>query len=279
MRRAPFALVVVLCVVGGLGLASAATLAVTSSSVSAAVATNPCPGTAAAGPGAVVATATQTFGGVAVTMPAGCGARTVQVTVLNGTTVRATGSGVVNGSGTVATGSYVAAAGLTVKATVDGWDLPATWTYRPYVSCRITTVGSTKTCSAAITVVTGTKPGGSTEALYYDVAVTTTSTTYVPWEVTFYLDDPVYGAVPTRLGNSDLDGFSDGSTTWGTNPANDVTRSSACSALPVLTVVGEANGPTGNRFNVVRSNRPRNFSIVVNRTEVGYSDVIAPGCA
>lgn len=262
----------------GLGLASASTLAVTSTGTSARVVTAPCTGSAATTAAASVNAAAQSFSAVDVTLPAGCGTRAVQVTLLQGTTVVASGSGSITGNGAVGTGTYTAAAGLTVQLTADGWSLPATWEYSQYATCALTS--GTGTCTATVTMFSGTRPGGTSAALYFDVWVTTTSTSWVPWQVTFDLAHTYYGTTVTRLGNSTLDGYGDGTTTWSsTGWVNDVHRVSHCSALPSLVVAGDQTSTNNNRnFAVVRSDRARYFSLVVNRTEAGYYDVLAPGC-
>lgn len=274
-RRGLAALLVV--ATAGLGLASASSLTVTTTGTSARVVTTPCTGPAATTAATSVNAAAQSFAAVDVTLPADCGTRMVQVALLQGATVVASGSGTITGTGVVGTGTYTAAPGLMVQLTADGWSVPATWEYSQYATCALTS--GTGTCTASVTPFSGTKPGGATAALYFDVWVTTTSTSWVPWQVTFDLANAYYGTV-TRLGNSTLDGYGDGSTTWSsTGWANDVHRVSDCSTLPSLVVAGDQTSANNNRnFAVVRSDRARYFSLVVNRTEAGYFDVVAPGC-
>lgn len=279
MRRRVLAAAVAFIAIGGIALASASTLGVDGPTVTGHLAEHPCPGTAATTASNIATPGTQTFRGISVTLPDGCGSRAVQATVLNGTTVLASGSGTLDGGGVLtASTTYTAAPELTVQLTVDGWDLPATWEYRQYASCAVTS--GSGSCTAEVTLWTGTRPGGTSEALYFDVWVRTTSTSWVPWSVTFDLSHSYYGTTVTRLGNSTLDGYSDGSTTWSnTGWANNAKRSTHCSLLPTLTVVGVSQSTTSTRnFAVVRNTRPRYFSLVVNRTEAGYFDVLAPGC-
>jgi hypothetical protein len=117
---------------------------------------------------------------------------------------------------------------------------------------------------------------------FYHVDVTTPSTSWVTWEVSFNLAHPFYGSVPTRLGNADLDPYSagGGDVNWDNiTYVNDVQRSSPCSALPgELSVTGLNNGPNGNKFLNVQNNRTRSFDLLVNVTQAGYFDVISPGC-
>lgn len=279
MRRRVLLVAVALVAAAGFAAGSASALPLTAGSLGARTATDPCAGSASTTIGTLVTPTTFQARDVAVTMPAGCGSRAVQVTVRNGTTVVASGAGTVDGSGTVTTGTYTAASNLTVALTADGWDVPGTWSYTPHATCALGG-GSSASCTAEVTVWTGVKPGGSSEATYLDVTVTTTSTTWVPWTVTFYLGDPYYGQTITRLGNSTLDGYNDGSTSWSTTTYNNnVTRTSACSTLPTLVVRGNTTSTTDRRnFAVVRGDRPREFSLVVNRTDPGYFDVISPGC-
>jgi hypothetical protein len=174
--------------------------------------------------------------------------------VLTGTaTVAASGATVVTFAPPT---TYSAISSWTIAAVVDGWNLPTTWSFTPpQIWCTVVTAGSSATCTATVTLFYGTKPGGSGPANYYDVVVTTTSASYVQWEAGFNLDNAFYGSRPTDLGNSGLDGYNDGGTTWiGTN--NDVTRQSACSALPALTVRGDNVGG-GNNFRDLRNNRVR----------------------
>jgi hypothetical protein len=271
---AAFAAVVLLV---GLSFASAASLPLNGGVQSAAVATHPCPGTATA----TAATGSGiTFSAASVTVPAGCGGKLLTVRMTSGATVL-TGTATAAGSGAtvvaLAPTNYDATLAWTLSNTVDGWNLPTTWSFTPPPFwCTVLPVGSAATCTAAVTIFTGVKPGGSTTATYYDVVVTTTSTAYVQWQVSFSLDDPFYGTRPTRLGNSTLDNYSDGSTNWD-GTTNDVTRQTACTAIPRLSVTGDNNGGNNN-FQNVKNNRVRQFSLVVNRTEAGYFDVLYPGC-
>lgn len=287
MRRRLIAGAVAVLAVAGIGLAAASTLSVASRPVTGLDLVNPCAGTAQATAANAANAAAQTFTGISVTLPEGCGTRAVQVTVLNGTTAVASGSGSITGSGTVsAGGTYSAVGNLTVQVTADGWAVPTTWSYRQFASCSVTTAGSTASCTGAVTTWVGQKPGGTASAVYFDVRVTTTSTTWVTWQVAFDLSHSYYGTEVVRLGNSDLDGYNDGTTNWnGTSRVNDVRRTSHCDALPALTVTGLGNGvvsatqlTNARNFSLVRNDYQRYFSLVVNRTEAGYSDVLAPGC-
>ena len=280
MRRRLVAASLLVVGAAALGLASASGLSVGSSSLGASGMTSPCSGTAVAT--AVGATDVQAgdpaYGGISVALPAGCsGARAVQVTLLAGSSSVVSGSGTVTGSANLSTSRYFAQTVTSGVATVDGWDLPVTWSFVPPATCQVAGGGS---CVAAVTLWTGQRNGGSSSALYFDVWVTTTSTSWVSWTVTFDLSNAYYGTTVTRLGNSDLDPFSDGSQSWSqTGNVNDVHRTSACSSLPSLVVAGDANSGNNNRnFSLVRNDRPRYFSLVVNRTEAGYYDVLAPGC-
>ena len=274
---------------GALSIGNASSLTLTGGSVSSLSAQHPCSGTGTATAASSTAIGSTSYAGVAVTVPSSCGTRAIQVTVLSGASVVASGSGTVTTSGTIATSPYTATAGLTVKATVAGWDLPLTWSFTPHSSCSITSVGSTASCASTVTMYTGTR--GTSEALYFDVVVHTDSPTWVTWTVTFDLSHSYYNVQVVRLGNSDFDAYNDGTTTWNsTNRVNDVIRTSQCTALPTLTATGIGDGTVSTgwwaenqktnerNFSLVRSDYDRKFSLVVNRTEAGYHDVLAPGC-
>ncbi len=272
MRRRLLAMSVLLLAAAGLGLASASTLGVGSPEIAAESVTHPCTG-------AVSATPAQQnrskYRGIAFTLPSGCGSRTVQVALKDGNNWR-TGTSTFASSGIVTlNNTYTALTSMTIVATIDGWTLPVTWSYAP-VTCAVPT--GEATCDAGVTIFTGNKPGGG-YFTYYDVVVTTTSTTPVPWQVTILMSYPDYPGVPTYLGNSTLDGFNDGVTTWsGTGNVNDVDRISACSDSPVLVVAGRPSGPINNRFENVVAGRQRNFSLVLNYNSGTYTDVFSPGC-
>jgi hypothetical protein len=204
---------------------------------------------------------------------------------------RATGSATVvagGGSQTLTVSpAYVPSPTDKVSVTIGTWPVAATWSYTalPYVWCTLVSTGSPgSTCTATVTLFHGVKPGGSGAADYYDVVVTTTSTTPVRWEVTFNLAHSFYGSVPAQLGNSILDSFSDGLTTWNGNdtkngtPPNDVTTQGTCSA-GLLSVRGSAAASGGNDFRDVTNNRLRKFSLVANQAPAGYGDVLNGGCA
>lgn len=267
-------------VVAGLTAAAASQLAVSPVQISAAQGAHPCPGTAVVGP--ADAGTYPSYQAVVVAMPTACAGRPVQVHVDRpGTTADRDGAGSAGSDGVASLrlgGTYATNVANVFTATVDGWDLPVTWspTGLPYIWCTVVdTSGST--CSASATIR---RSGTDT---YWDVVVTTSATTGVRWEVGFNLAHPFYGTQPTRLGNSDLDGYNDGQTQWAVpsanyTPRNDVTRVSSCSASPVLLVEGENTGPSSNRFQTLRADRTRRFSLIRDVTDAGYFDVLAPGC-
>lgn len=277
MRRRAVAAAVVAFAAAGAMLASASSLGVTGGSLSADTVEHPCSGTATAAPVGSTDYYNPGYAGLAMTMPSGCGNVAVDVTVLSGTTVVADGLGMVSGSGTVTTSPVFTTPNVTVQATVDGWNLPVTYSYTPPATCRLTS--GTGTCSAAVTLWTGQRPGGASSALYFEVWVTTTSTAWVPWEVTFDLANSYYPVTVTALGNSDLDSYTDaGNVAWSsTGNINDVYRQGACSSQ--LAVRGEDRSTNNTRdFSKVRASTPRFFALVVNRTETGYSDVLSTTC-
>ena len=289
-RRLLTATLAVAALLGAISFASAASLPLTGPILTAAAATHPCPGTATAVP------ATRSgnnnnyrYRAVTLTLPPGCGTRFVQVTVTSGPDVRS-GSGNTNASGQVTisfgnnnnnANTYAVTSGLTIKATVSGWDLPTTATM-PAIWCTVIPTGSTATCAATVTL--GTRSPNGQPIDFYDVVVTTPSTSWVTWEVSFNLAHPFYGSVPTQLGNADLDPYSagGGDVNWASNSANvnDVQRSSPCSVLPgELRVTGLNSGTSPNVFRDVKSNRTRSFDLLLNvTTPSGYDDVISPTC-
>lgn len=284
MRRF-MALAVAVVAVAGLSLASASGLGVSGAGVDGSTAVTPCTGTAVARPvGAVdVQPGQPGYAGISVALPSGCsGAHPVQITLLQGANSLVSASGTVTGTTTLTTSDYYAQYVSGAVATLDGWNLPVTWSFTPPATCQVTS--GTGTCAASVTLWTGTRTGGSSSALYFDVWVTTTSTSWVTWTVTFDLTNSYYGTTVTALGNSDLDGYWDGSTHFtSSNPINDVHRVGACSTS--LVVTGDGNGTVSwsnntniRNFSLVRNDHARYFSLVVNRTETGYYDVYSPSC-
>lgn len=257
------AVLTLVCVVAGISSANATTVNVTVAGIAASTATHPCPGTAATTPtlGAVGAI---TFTGLAVTVPAGCAGRRLDVTLLNGTTVVRSGFATVAASGTTTVDFgapvYTPTTTLTVAAGVDGWAVPTTYSYTPHIWCTVLSGGGTCTATVALrTTVAGIE--------YWDIDMTTTGNTWREWEVGFNLDHPFYGGRPTRMDNSDLDVY-------------DVERASACADVPTFRVNGPGSGATNN-FRSVRGNTPREFSLVVDPPAqywADYSDLLSPEC-
>lgn len=284
MRRLVAGLVLLALVAVGLPVAltslrpaSATSLAVAGASLAVPTTSGRCAsGPVALRPGDVTAGSATT---VVVTVPSGChgaagllrltGASGALTTVDTAFTFPATGT-----EHTVTVPGYVASAVTGAALSLNTWGTAATWSYTPAtppIWCEPTS--GSATCSAAITQRT-TAAG----VLYYDVVVTTTSTSSVRWEVTFDFSHPFYGGGPVRLGNSDLDSYWDGARTWdGDWYVNDATRVGGCTQLPLLSVRGLSNGG-GNNFRDVSASRERRFSLVVDQTQAGYSDVLAPGC-
>lgn len=276
-RRLLAAAVTVAAVLGALTLASAASLPLTGPILTAATVPHPCPGTATAVPATRSGNNNNSYLAVVMALPPGCGNRFVQLTVdrPNTTTRDRTGSGTTDANGRVTitlNDTYNVTANNTLLATVSGWNLPAAWA--PQIWCTVVD-SSGATCAATVTL--GVRNGND----LYHVSVTTPSTSWVTWEVTFNLAHAFYGAVPTRLGNGDLDQYSDGAVNWDYTMANvnDVVRSSLCATFPgELRVTGLTSGSSPNVFNQVTSGRTRVFDLLVNVTQAGYYDVIAPNC-
>jgi hypothetical protein len=285
MRRRVLAIAVLAVAATGLALASASTLGVSAVGASSQNLQQPCAGSATAtAVGLVdVAAGQPGYGGISVTLPQGCsGAHPVQITLLAGGATVVSGAGSVTGTATLSTSAYFAQTVTSAVATVDGWNLAVTWAFTPPATCQVTS--GSGSCIAAVTMWTGTRTGGSSSALYFDVWVTTTSTSWVTWTVTFDLSNPYYGTTVTALGNSDLDDYWDGNVHFSSStPINDVHRVGACSTT--LVVTGDGNGIVNKKtstnirnFSLVRDDHARYFSLVVNRTETGYYDVYSPGC-
>jgi len=272
----------------GVSLASAASLPLDGGILTSATATHPCPGTATA----TAATGSgPTYSAASVTVPAGCTGKQLAVRMTSGATVL-TGTATVTASNVAvvsfAPTTYNATSAWTILAIVDGWNLPTTWSFTlPPIWCTVVSGGDTgATCTATVALRYDT----GRAAWYYDVVVTTTSTQWLVWEVGFSLSNSIYGSVPTTLGNSTLDVYSDGQVTWNTayhstswwsgwSAINDVVRTSNCSTLPgSLLVRGENNGPSDDLFQQLRDTRARQFSLVVNISQQGYYDVVSPGC-
>lgn len=273
-------LVAVAVLMGGLGAASAGGLVLAGQAPTAVVATHPCPGTASL-------TATNRGGSTAyrnvvVTVPSGCEGRQVQLYLdRTGTSGDRWGGGATNDLGVASlrmsqdvstNASYVA------SATVDGWSLPVTWngSLAPHIWCSVLD-DTAATCEATVTLFRGTKPGGG-EFDYYDVVVTTTSTTYVTWEVGMKLDHAFYGPVPNTLGNSTLDGYWDGATSW-TGDRADVNRVSTCNQYPGIVLLTGVGTTGNNPFADVRADRVRSFSLVLNYQQGTYDDLVTAACS
>lgn len=285
-RRLLAAAVTVAAVLGAISFASAASLPLTGPILTAATVPHPCPGTAAA----TAATGSGlTYSAASVTMPAGCTGKLLTLRMTSGTTTL-TGTATVSGSGATVVGfvpatTYNATLAWAIQATVDGWNLPTTWSFTlPHIWCTVVTTGSTATCTATVTLVTRPNPESGVIRDYYDVVVQTDSDTYVRWEVGFQLDHAFYGGAPDSLGNSNFDLFWDGSTTWsqGSNytPTTVAARAGQCEELPVLRVRGNSSyrwGDWQNDFRDVRSDRERHFTFVLNLTG-DYDDVVYHNC-
>ncbi len=262
-RRRPigsaFAALAALGTVLALTFANAAALPLTGGSLASTTATHPCLGSA-------TATATTgsgtTYSAVSVTVPDGCAGRELKVTLLNGTTELGSGTGTVAGSGATVvtfTGTYTAAAGLTVRAVVDGWDLPATWSFTPPAptlpaTCVITNDvsgwGSVNGVWSPILVppqdpggctVTGVAVGsswsvGDAQVTQYTVTFRNDTPRQVEWQGTLdFSVSPFHGWTPQAingLGTPTTDGWNARTT-------------SACTLLPRVEIVGN---PSSTRF-------------------------------
>lgn len=177
-----------------LTFANAAALPLDGGSLVSTTATHPCPGpataTAATGGGT-------TYSAVSVTMPAECAGRELKVTLLDGTTELHGGIGTVASAGatTVDLGeTYTADANLTVRAVVDGWDLPTTWSFAPPTPEGWVHPGNedTVTTNLVWTSITNNPVQGC-----FSVDVSTTSTTPVVWRITLDLSEAPFNGATT----------------------------------------------------------------------------------
>jgi hypothetical protein len=233
VKRLVVALLVVLAALASATVGHAAAISVTSRSIASFVVQHPCPGLATAVPSSPSGS---TFTGVTVTLPsAACAGRTVKLTVLNGATVVAQTAGVVV-SGAVATfttPAYTAAAGYTVRAIVDGWNLPTTWSYtsavQPFTPGNPVTVVQSITWSTIGTAQCAT------------VTVTTTTSSPSRWLVNLNIAGaPFNGATTGYVVNSGQVAFSPSAT-----PQNGV-----------IGIVGANNG-----WDTISSGQTRIFTI------------------
>lgn len=213
---------------------------------------------------------------------AACSQQTVTVYVYTTTTGAARWSVSGKVAGTSLTLSSSTDVGLnTTDATyvmIGAWPVPTSNVALPALWCTVTSGTGSDTCDATLSIFTGTR--GTARATYYDVVVTTTSTTPVKWAVTFNLAHASYGLpIATKLGNSDFDAYPDGATQWGsTAPAvNDVNPGTCTAGL--LTVTGLTGTAPNPDFSTVTSSLQRKFSLVINRTETGYADVMSSACS
>ena len=226
--------------------------------VSAQQAQQPCAGTATA-TAAVLSTSPGQPGykGVSITLPSGCAtAHPVQIALL---------AGRVDGGQWLRERDVDVGHPRLLRADRDvrspPWTAgasPVTWAFAPPATCQVT-IGCGVVHRVPSTMWTGTQ-GGRRSALYFDVWVTTTSTSWVTWTVTFDLTNPYYGTTVTALGNSDLDGYYDGNTHFtSSNPINDIHRVGACSTSLVVPVgagrrLGTTTPTSGTRL--VRATTP-----------------------
>ncbi|MBX9245788.1 hypothetical protein ICW40_13350 [Actinotalea ferrariae] len=231
MKRIALAVVLLIALIGSASMGSAASLTVRGGVIDTFTNARPCAdGATATGPSTT--TATQTA--VRLTVPADCVGKTVQVTIVDAAGVPHSSAPTLMTTVTrdiPVAGGYTGTSNLVVRATVDGWNLATTWSYTPplpMASCRI--VATNAPCTATVTLDRRSSGFFGTFS-YYDVTVSPTN--QGQWEVTFNLDHPGYGSVPTRLGNSILD--------------NDVqvTRvgAASCTTPPRLTVRPSAGSP------------------------------------
>lgn len=173
----------------------------------------------------------------------------------------------VSGGALTATGpAFTPPATASGKAFVvlDGWPVPATWTFTPAalpaLSCQTYDAsGNPLTAPCTATITGGSEWGSPLNTFYRGIRVTTTSTTPVRWRVTItFTDTTVFPFVPQRI--------SEGSG----GDALLVAGASTCTPTPVVVMTGNtANG----QANVSASN-PVQFQIAGTRNGASYGTVI-----
>ncbi|WP_372595066.1 hypothetical protein [Actinotalea sp.] len=264
-------------VLGALGLASASTLGITSRGPAVVTASSPCSGTARVEPAVPTSSAQVTTSAVRVDLPTGCtGSHTVQVALDTGNGI-ATGSGLISSGGTIDVGQvYTATTTMPVTTTLDGWSMTSTWSF-PIAACTVPG-STTATCEVALTWTGGPNLSGNAN-LPAAFTVSTTSTTPVAWQVTIWTSR--MGNPLNRMGNSSVDGYSDGLTTWSSSGnVNDVDAvwCSKISGSAGIAVEGRPSGPANNRFETVVAGRDRYFLVMVNGPQSG-ADIRVASCS
>lgn len=147
---------------------------------------------------------------------------------------------------------------------LDGWPVPATWTFTPpalpALSCQTFDQSGnplTTPCTAVITG--GSEWGNPLNTFYRGIRVTTTSATPVRWRVTItFTDTSVFPFVPQRI--------SEGSG----GDAQLVAAGSTCTPTPVVVMTGN---PSHGQLNV-SANNPAQFQIAGTRNGASYGTVV-----
>ena len=174
-----------------------------------------------------------TSSSVVVTGTAPCAGRTLGIAVQSGATVRQ-GAATAEADGTTTVnldGVYTATAVTGAAATVDGWNLSATWvppTVLPLVSCRAIN-NPALTCYAALTQITS---WGYPALTNYHATITVSSpsaTADTEWQVTVNLADPAFPFVPVAIGH---------------NNASELAPGWSCAQMPLLVVDGQSGSST-----------------------------------
>lgn len=243
----------------GAVVANATGLALTVPPLSSMVVATPCAGPAVVGNPA----GSGSYSTVTLQMPAECVAieRSVQVTIVDGANVPHSSVAVVMSSPTqtvAVSPAYTAAPSMTVRVTLDGWDVPSSWAYTaplPQISCRIPS-NPAYTCTATIT-------RRWFLVYYYDVRISAPAgQPSAPWEVTLNLDAAAFGDVSNHIGNYPLD---DGDVV--------LASGSGCATAPIARLVGTGTSTSATAFRNVSSGQSRTLHLAIG--DAGTAEVMA----
>lgn len=147
---------------------------------------------------------------------------------------------------------------------LNGWPVPATWTFTPpalpALSCQtFDDNGNPLSAPCTATITGGAEWGNPLNVFYRGIRVTTTSTTPVRWRVTIsFADTSVFPFVPQRV--------SEGSG----GDAQLVASVSTCTPTPVVVMTGNLAQGQGR----VSASNPVQFQIAGTRNGASYGTVI-----
>ncbi|GEM_PF-516004 len=196
----------------------------------------------------------------AVRVATGAGASWTQSFV--STSATAVASGALTATGTAFTPPDTS--GGKAFVLLDGWPVPATWTFTPpslpALSCQtFTPSGAPLTTPCQAVVTGGSEWGNPLNVFYRGIRVTTTSTTAVRWRVTIrFTDTSVFPFVPEKV--------AEGSG----GDAQIVAGSSTCTPTPVAVLTGNP----GHGQVSISANQPAQFQIAGTRNGASYGTVV-----